>query len=219
LNVDLHYTWIALPRLLEGAVLTLQVSLASMLVSFVLALALTLLREGGGRAAALAVRAYISYVRGTPLLVQILLVYYILPRIGLELTPFAAGVVALGFSSAAFTTEIMRGGLAAIPTGQIEAAKALGLKGRHIWAEVILPQLFHVILPPLVSEFTLVIKGTPLVSVIAVVEMMRIAQQLYNENYRPVEVMIGVGLIFFAINFTLTRMAASLERRNAAKMR
>ena len=219
MNIDLTYTWLALPRLLEGAVLTFQVSLASMLLSLVLALALTLLHVGGGRAGSYAVRAYVSYVRGTPLLVQILLVYYLLPRIGLELTPFAAGVVALGFSSAAFTTEIMRGGLAAIPKSQIDAAKALGLRAPAIWTHVILPQLYHLILPPLVSELTLVIKGTPLVSVIAVVEMMRIAQQIYNENYRPFEVILGVGLVFFAINFSLTRFAAFLERRNAVRMR
>ena len=127
MHIDLTYTWSALPRLFQGAVLTLEVSLASMAVSVVLALPLTLLQTSGIKAASLAVRAYISYVRGTPLLVQILLVYYILPLTGLELAPFAAGVVARGFSSAAFTTEIMRGGLTAIPKGQVEAAKSLGL--------------------------------------------------------------------------------------------
>jgi polar amino acid transport system permease protein len=113
----------------------------------------------------------------------------------------------------------MRGGLASIPIGQIEAAKSLGLRMPAIWYAVILPQLYHLILPPLVNELTLVVKGTPLVSVITVVEMMRIAQQLYNENFHPLEVMIGVGLIFFAINFTLSRLASGLERRNAVKMR
>jgi polar amino acid transport system permease protein len=219
LQIDLTYIWTALPRLLQGAVLTLELSLTAMLISLALAMSLTLLRTSGFTFASLAVRAYISYVRGTPLLVQILLVYYILPRTGLELTPFTAGAVALGFSSAAFVTEIMRGGLASIPIGQIEAAKSLGLKMPVIWITVILPQLYHLILPPLVNEFTLVIKGTPLVSVITVVEMMRIAQQLYNENFHPLEVMIGVGLIFFAINFTLSSLAAGLERRNAVKMR
>ena len=218
MHIDLTYTWIALPRLLQGAVLTLEVSLASMVVSVILALMLTLL-QSSGRAASFAVRAYISYVRGTPLLVQILLVYYIVPLSGLELTPFAAGVVALGFSSAAFTTEIMR---AALPRSRKARSKrrcrsASGVPA--VWSKVILPQLYHLILPPLVSEFTLVIKGTTLVSVITVVEMMRVAQQLYNENYRPLEVLIGVALIFFAMNFTLTRVAAYLELRNAVKMR
>ena len=86
-----------------------------------------------------------------------------------------------------------------------------------MWRRVILPQMFNLILPPLVNEFTLVIKGTPLVSVITVVELMRIAQQIYNENFRPIEVLLGVALIFFVINFVLTRVAGHIERRNALK--
>ena len=218
LHINLTYTWTALPRLLEGAVLTLEVSVAAMMVSLVLALALTVLRASGSRAASFLVRAYISYVRGTPLLVQILLVYYVLPLTGLALSPFAAAVIALGFSSAAFTTEIMRGGLAAIPKGQIEAAISLGLARPMIWIRVILPQLYNLILPPLVNEFTLVIKSTTLVSVITVVEMMRVAQEIYNDNYRPLETMLGVALVFFVMIFSLTQFAAALERRNAVKM-
>ena len=218
MHIDLTYTAAAMPRLLQGALLTLEVALASMLVSLALGLALTLLRASGSRLAAVVVRTYISYVRGTPLLVQILLVYYLLPSIGLQLPPIAAGIVALGFSSAAFTSEIMRGGLAAIPKGQIEAAMSLGLRWLFIWRSIILPQLYHLVLPPLVNEFTLVIKATTLVSVITVVEMMRVAQELYNENYRPIEVLIGAGMIFVAINFVLTRVASQLERMNAAKL-
>jgi polar amino acid transport system permease protein len=218
LHIDLTYTWTALPRLLQGALLTLEVALASMLLSLALGLALTLLRASGSRAATVAVQVYISYVRGTPLLVQIMLVYYLLPSFGLELPPLAAGIIALGVSSAAFTSEIMRGGLTAIPRGQIEAAMSLGLPWPVVWYAVILPQLYHLILPPLVNEFTLVIKATTLVSVITVVEMMRVAQELYNENYRPIEVLIGVGLIFVVMNFVLTRVASQLERMNAVKM-
>ncbi len=218
MHIDLTYTAAAMPRLLQGALLTLEVALASMVVSLALGLALTLLRASGSRFAAMVVRIYISYVRGTPLLVQILLVYYLLPSVGLQLPPIGAGIVALGFSSAAFTSEIMRGGLAAIPKGQIEAAMSLGLRWPFIWRSVILPQLYHLILPPLVNEFTLVIKATTLVSVITVVEMMRVAQELYNENYRPIEVLIGAGAIFVVMNFVLTRVASQLERMNAVKL-
>jgi ABC-type amino acid transport system permease subunit len=164
-----------------------------------------------------AIRSYISYVRGTPLLVQILLVYYGLPRLGLDLPPLAAGILALGLSSAAYTTEIIRGGLAAIPLGQIEAAHALGLRRFPLWAKIIFPQVWRVTLPPLVNEFTQVIKGTPLVSVIAVIELMRVAQQIYNDNFRPLEVLLGVALIFFGMNFVLLRAAAELERRNPVR--
>jgi polar amino acid transport system permease protein len=110
----------------------------------------------------------------------------------------------------------MRGGLAAIPRTQFEAAQSLGLSTPTIWGRVILPQMFNLILPPLVNEFTLVIKSTPLISVITVVELMRIAQQIYNENFRPFEVLLGVAMIFFVLNFALTRVVALLEQRAAA---
>ena len=218
MDVDLSYTWEALPSLLEGAVITLQVSIAAMALSLVLATLLTVVQAIGGRWAQAAVRGYISYVRGTPLLVQIFLVFYVVPRIAFEIPPIVAGILALALSSAAFTTEIMRGGLSAIPKTQIEAAQSLGLTPFTIWTKVLLPQMFNMILPPLVNEFTLVIKGSPLISVITVVELMRIAQQIYNENYRPLEVLLGVAIIFFVINFTLTRVAGRVERQIAFKL-
>lgn len=218
MRIDLWYTWGALPYLLRGALITLEVSVAAILVSFALGTALTILRLSERRVSSPLVRAYISFIRGTPLLVQIFLVYYVLPRIGLHLTPIAAGIIALGFSSAAYTTEIMRGGLTAIPKGQVEAARSLGMSMPLTWSIVVLPQLFYLILPPLVNEFTQVIKGTPLISVITVVEVMRIAQQIYNVNYHPLEVMLGVALVFVVMNFALLRVGARLERRNAMKL-
>jgi polar amino acid transport system permease protein len=127
-------------------------------------------------------------------------------------------VLALGVSSGAFTTEILRGALAAIPRSQIEAAESLGLRTPVIWFRVIAPQVFRIALPPLVNEFTLLLKATPLVSVIAVVEVMRVAQQIYNENFRPLEVLIGVAIIFFVLNFALSRIAGALERRTAVRL-
>ena len=218
MNIDLIYTWNALPNLLLGAAVTLKVAFGSMALSLAFGLTLTIFRSSGRKLATVLVEAYMSYVRGTPLLVQILIVYYMLPQIGLDLRPVPAGIFALGLSSAAFTSEIMRAGISAIPKGQIEAANALGLRGPAIWIKVILPQLYLLILPPIVNEFTLVIKGTTLVSVITVVELMRVAQQIYNENFRPMEVLIGVAIIFFVINFSLARVAAYLERRNFVKL-
>lgn len=207
-----------MPRLLEGAVVTLQISLSALFFSVLLGTTLTLLRATGFRPVHAVINAYISYIRGTPLLIQIFIVFYILPAIGIDLTPIAAGIVALSLSSAAFTTEIMRGGLASVPSGQFEAARSLGVGPTIMWWRVILPQMFNLIVPPLVNEFTLVIKSSPLVSVITVVEMMRIAQQIYNVNFRPVEVLFGVAIVFFAINFTLSRLASFIERQNAVKL-
>jgi polar amino acid transport system permease protein len=213
MDIDLAYTLDALPRLIRGAIVTLEVAIASMALGLVLATTFTVLRERGSRIAQAGLRFYIGYIRGSPLLVQILLVYYGLPQLGIELSPLAAGILALGLSSGAYSTEIIRGGLAAIPHGQTEAAHALGLRKFVIWSKIVLPQVYRIALAPLVNEFTQVIKGTALVSVITVVELMRIAQQIYNDNFRPLETLLGVALIFFVLNFTLLRVAAHLERR------
>ena len=139
MKLDLTYTWEALPRLIQGALITIEVALAAMVLSVVVATAFTILRAGSNRLASFAIDLYISYVRGTPLLIQIFIVYYVLPRVSFDLPPIVAGIIALGLSSAAFTTEIMRGGLAAIPKGQIEAAKSLGLSQSAIWRRIIIP--------------------------------------------------------------------------------
>ena len=218
MEFDPSYMWGAMPRLLEGAVITLQLVVAALVLSVVLATALTVMRASAIRPLEMAVNVYISFVRGTPLLVQLFLVFYVLPVIGLDFAPLTAGIIALGFNSAAYSAEIMRGGLAALPKGQWEAARSLGLGPVVIWGRVILPQMFHLITPPLVNEFTLVIKTSPLVSVITVVEIMRIAQQIYNANFRPIEVLVGAAIIYFVIIFTIGQLGIRLERRNALKL-
>lgn len=207
-----------MPRLLDGAVITLQLVIAALVLSVFLAMALTVARSSEIRPLVMAVNVYISFIRGTPLLIQLFLVFYVLPAVGLDLSAIMAGIITLGFNSAAYSAEIMRGGLAAIPKGQLEAARTLGLGPVIIWRRVILPQMFHLITPPLVNEFTLVIKTSPLVSVITVVEIMRVAQQIYNANYRPIEVLVGAAVIYFVIIFTISRLGVRLERRNALKL-
>jgi His/Glu/Gln/Arg/opine family amino acid ABC transporter permease subunit len=216
LDFDSSDLWSAMPRLLDGAVIQLVV--AALVLSVFLATALTVARSSEIRPLVMAVNVYISFVRGTPLLVQLFLVFYVLPSIGLDLSPIMAGIITLGFNSAAYSAEIMRGGLAAIPKGQLEAARSLGLGPVVIWGRVILPQMFHLITPPLVNEFTLVIKTSPLVSVITVVEIMRTAQQIYNANYRPIEVLVGAAVVYFVIIYTISRLGVRLERRNALKL-
>jgi polar amino acid transport system permease protein len=217
MNIDLSYTWNALPRLLQGAAVTLEVSIAAMVLGLLLAIAFTVLRESGNPAARTLLRLYIGYIRGTPILVQILLVYYGLPELGIGLSPLSAAILALGCSSAAYSTEIIRGGLAAIPSSQTDAALALGLRRFTIWSHIIFPQVYRLALVPLVNEFTQVIKATALVSVISVIEVMRVAQEIYNENFRPLEVLIGVAVVYFAINFSLLRLVGQLERRQRSR--
>ena len=215
MDFNISYTISAMPQLLQGAVITIQFTVIALCISTTIATLLSVVREFGVRWIEAVIRIYISFIRGTPLLVQIFLVYYVLP---LDLHPVTAGVAALSLNSGAIMTEIMRGGLSAIPKGQIEAARALGIKLWVIWWKVILPQVFMLITPPMVNEFTLIVKSTPLLAVITVVELFRTSQQIFSSNFRPIEVLLGAAVIYFLINFTVSKLAGVLERRNAPRM-
>ena len=214
MKFDLSYTIDALPRLFEGALVTLQVSLLGFALSLTLATCLTVLREATALTwAHRAIAVYVSFIRGTPFLVQIFLIYYVSPVVGLDIGPYTAGILALTLNSAAFVVEILRGGLAAVHRGQFEAARALGLKGLALWGRVILPQTFIASVPPLVNEFTQVLKATALLSTITIVELMRVSQQLFSRNYHPVEVLTGTFVMYFLMCFAVSRSAAVLESR------
>ena len=214
MNFDISYLIDALPRLLEGALITLQITLIGFVISLALATALTVMRETTkSKLAHNLLALYVSFIRGTPLLVQIFLIYYVTPVVGIDIGPVFAGILAISLNSAAFVVEILRGGLASVPKGQFEAAKSLGLKRGARWSKVILPQTFIASVPPLVNEFTQVLKATALLSTITIVELMRTAQQIYTRNYHPVEVLLGTFIIYFIMCFIVSRSASFLEGR------
>lgn len=214
MKFDISYTLDALPRLLEGALVTIEVTLLGFVLSLMLATSLTVVRETMNQPIINAIIAvYISFIRGTPFLVQIFLIYYVLPIFGIDMGPLTAGILALTLNSAAFVVEILRGGLAAVPPGQFEAARALGLRGPALWIKVILPQTFIASIPPLVNEFTQVLKATALLSTITIVELMRVSQQIFSRNYHPVEILAGTFIIYFLMCFAVSRGAAVLETR------
>ncbi|MEE4188528.1 MAG: amino acid ABC transporter permease [Roseobacter sp.] len=214
MNFDISYTLDALPWLLKGAWVTLQVTVTGFILSITLAVILTLLRETvNNRVLNGIIAVYISFIRGTPFLVQIFLIYYVLPVAGIDIGPLTAGILALTLNSAAFVVEILRGGLASVPKGQFEAARALGLKRRALWAKVILPQTFIASIPALVNEFTQVLKATALLSTITIVELMRVSQQIFSRNFHPVEVLTGTFILYFLMCFVVSRSASVLETR------
>ncbi len=207
----------SLGDVLPAALINLQLALLAFLLAVAGGTALTLVRALKIRPVNWVIGVVISFIRGTPLMIQIFLFFYALPAAGIDLGPMTAGVLAIAFNSAVFITEIQRGSLAAIDPGQIEAAIALGLGSRPIWGRVVLPQLFRRILPMLVSEATVVIKGTALLSIITVVEMMRVAQRVGSANFSPFEPMVAAALGFLAINLVLSAAAQRLERRYASQ--
>lgn len=212
MKFDINYTFDALPRLLEGASVTLQVALLGFFFSVTLGTTIVLIRNIlNWRILNGIIAIYVSFIRGTPIMIQIFLIYYVLPVTGLNLGAFTAGILAITLNSAAFVSEILRGGLSSVAKGQFEAAKSLGISGFALWGKVILPQTFIVSIPPLVNEFTQVLKATALLSIITVVELLRVSQQIYSANYHPVEVLLGAFLIYFALCFAVSRSASLLE--------
>jgi His/Glu/Gln/Arg/opine family amino acid ABC transporter permease subunit len=201
--------------LLWGALYTIFVGILACGVGILVGTGLLLMRNSRFWLLRTLVNIYSSFIRGTPALVQILVFYYALaPLTGINIGPFTAGIMAVGFNSGAYIAEILRGGLSRIPKGQREAAESLGLPRIKIWFKVILPQVFHSVIPLLVNEFTMVIKITPLLSTITVVELTRASQMLYNETFRPVEVLTLAAVIYFIICFSISQLGERLQKRS-----
>lgn len=198
-----------------GALYTIFVGFIACGVGIIVGTALLLMRNSRFWLVRKFVGLYGSFIRGTPALVQILVFYYALsPLTGIDVGPLTAGIMAVGFNSGAYVAEILRGGLSRIPNGQWEAAEALGLSKRKIWFKIILPQVFNSTIPLLVNEFTMVIKITPLLSTITLVELTRASQILYTETFRPVEVLLIAAMVYFVICFSISQYGEYLQRRS-----
>lgn len=215
--MDLQFAMI-IPKMepmLWGALYTIFVGFIACAVGLVVGTGLLLMRNSRFWVIRKFVALYGSFIRGTPALVQILIFYYALaPMTGINIDPFTAGIMAVGFNSGAYVAEILRGGLSRIPRGQWEAAQALGMPKHRIWLQIILPQVYYSVIPLLVNEFTMVIKITPLLSTITLVELTRASQMLYNETFRPVEVLLLAAAIYFVICFSISQFGEFLQRRS-----
>jgi len=219
LGFDIDAVWSAMPRLMDAISVNFRIAFASILLAVLGGTLLTILRSFKIRALNVNIIVLISFIRGTPLLIQIFLIYYGLPALGLRLSPEAAGILALSLNSSVFVSEILRGSLPSIEDGQIEAATALGLSAGVIWGKIVLPQLFRKTLPMLINESTVVVKGTALLAVITVVETLRVAQQIGASTFRPFEPIIGAAILFLGLYVILTTLGWAVERRHAQERR
>ena len=200
------------PWLLQGALVTLEVSLLAIALGLPVGVGLAVAMQSRLRLLRAFVRAYISFARGTPLFIQIMLVFFVLPSLGLDLPRFCAGVIALSLNSGAYIAEMIRGGLTAIPRGQVEAARALSMPRTLMWRHIILPQVLTLILPPLTVEFTGLLKGSALLAVIGIVELTRSGQQMVAATFKPLEIWLTVGIFYFVMCYALAALTRYLER-------
>lgn len=204
----------SLPQLLFGLLVTLQIGVTSILAGLVGGLALALLRLYGARPVRVATRVYIDIFRSIPLLVLLIVVYYALPFVGIRLSPFVSAVTALSLVSAAYTAEIFRAGIEAIPHGQFEAAQALGLSPRHMMVDVILPQAIRIVIPPLTNNCINVMKDTALASVVAMPDLLKQATQAQALSANPTP-LIGAAIIYVALLWPMVAAVGRLEQRFA----
>lgn len=199
---------------IKGAEITIILALCAVLFGTVLGLLLTLIRRSKIKPISILATAYVEFVRGTPLLVQIYIIYIGLPNLtGLDISDMAVGAVALSLNSAAYISEIIRAGIDAVDKGQMEAARSLGMTQGQAMIDVIIPQAFKNILPALGNEFIAVIKESSMVSVIGVAELMYNAGIVRGNTALGLEPVIVAAVIYFVITFTLTRVLGFVERR------
>ena len=202
-----------MPNLVEGVTITILASLLGSTVAAIVGLGFALARRSSNRVLSYTTSFLVEFIRGTPLLVQLYFLFYVLPDLGLTLSPLAAGVIGLGLHYGTYTAEVYRAGIDNVPRGQWEAAKACNLTGGQTWWHVILPQSIPPMIPALANYFVAMFKETPLLSAITVLELMNQARSVANFNYRYLEPMTLVGSFFLAISIIAVPALRFLERR------
>ena len=201
------------PSLLKGAVITIIVSVVSMALAVTLGLFITLVRLYGRAPFTYLATAYIEIYRGTPLLIQLYMLYYGLPNIGISLSPWVVAFVGLGMNYAAYEAEIYRAGISAIPKGQMEAALSLGMSRSLAIRRVILPQSLRISLPGITNDFIALFKDSSLVSIIAMVELTKTYNILAASSLRYFELGLITAIIYFGMSYPLSLLARRLEKR------
>lgn len=204
----------SLPLLLKGALITAEIAAAGMIFGTLLGILLVLLRISNIKLFEGLVTLYVSFIRGTPFLIQILIVFYSLSVMGLDLSNTLTGIIAVGLNTAAFISEVFRSGLNAIPKGHIEAAEALGMSKWAIFIRIKMLQVFYIVKPQMVSEFINAIKVTPILSTIGVLEITRVATRIVSRRHHPVPVYIIAFVLYFIICSLLEIVQNKMQSSN-----
>jgi polar amino acid transport system permease protein len=214
-SIDWGVMWYAAPYMLKGAVITLEISALAMLLGSVVGLVCGFLLLSEIVPLRWLVRAYVYFVRGTPALVQIFLVYFALPVIGIDIPPFWGGVVALAFNAGGFIAEIARAGLQSIDIGQTEAAKAIGMTHHQTLLHILFPQSLRRITPPLTNEVITLVKGSSLLSAISIFELTRSTQVIIAQKFTPFELYALLAIFYLVIISVLSKISEYIEERLA----
>jgi polar amino acid transport system permease protein len=212
--LDFTPVWQGLPTLLAGALVTIEVTAASLGLGCLLGLLVGIGRLSPRRRIVYGIcTAYLTFIRGTPLLVQLFLLFFGLPQFGILLPAFMCGVLGLGIYSGAYVSEIVRGSIQSIDRGQMEAARSLGMPYRMAMRKVILPQAFVRMIPPLGNEFIALIKNSALVSLLTIDDVMHEGEKIISVSYRSLETYLVIAGIYLVLTSLTTVLLRRTERR------
>ncbi len=226
--MDVDFIIDTLLTLATGIPRTLELALISITLGAVFATLLAVVRLGRNRWLSAGVQGYVFLFRGTPLLVQIFLIYYGLSQFAwvrhsalwpFLREPFWCSILALSLNTAAYGSEIIRGGILSVPFGQVEAARACGMTGARVFRRIVLPIALRQALPAYSNEIIAMIKSTSLASIITLMEITGIAYKLISETYRAMEVFVCAGILYLLINFFITRVIQHVEYRITPHLR
>jgi polar amino acid transport system permease protein len=211
----LQELWIAREALWAGFLTTIQCSVMAIICGTVIGMFAGLVLTYGNVWARTPFRAYVDLIRGTPVFVLVLACFYMAPALGWQISAFQAGALGLTLFCGSHVSEIVRGALQAIPRGQLEAGKAIGLTFKQSLAYVLLPQALRQILPTWVNSSTEIVKASTLLSVIGVAELLLSTQQVIARNFMTLEFYLFAGFLFFIINYAIELLGRQIEKRVA----
>lgn len=214
MHYDVQLIIDSLPLLMSGALMTIKITIFAVGLGFIIGLFLSLARLSNFWIFRVFATIYVGVIRGTPLLVQIFIIYFALPTlINHRIDPYTAAVAACSINSGAYVSEIFRAGLQSVDKGQMEAGRSLGLSWVQTMKEIIVPQAFKNVIPALGNEFIAMLKDSSLVSVIGFEELMRQGQLIIARTYASVEIWSAVALIYLVMTLSITQLVTYMEKR------
>ena len=207
------HAYAVLPQLLKGLVITVEATIVASLIAYILGLAIAIFKMSKSKLLRVSLYWMTEFIRRTPILVQLYVVFYVLPDFGIFLEAFTCGVIVLGVHFSTYTSEVFRAGIDNVSKGQWEAAKSLNYNPYQAWKHVILPQAIPPMIPPLANYLITMFKETPLLAFITVVELFRAADQYSNSYYTYLEPMTLVGAFFLIVSIPSAMIAMKLEKK------
>ena len=215
MTFDWEFAWEIMPDLLAGLVVTVQATLMGIVVAMVLGLVFAILRRSEIRAISWPTAWFIEFVRSTPLLVQLYMLFYVLPATGVRIDAFTTGVIGLGVHYATYTSEVYRSGIENVPRGQWEASTALSLSPVTTWGRVVLPQAVPAVIPALGNYLIAMFKEVPLLATITVLDVLGEGRAICSRTFQCLEPYTMVGLLFLAVSIPSSILVRQLEVRLA----